>query len=601
MMSSPVLTSAPGIRLRLSLPCTLEKVRPVARAVLDFLAEAELSDTELRACELALVEACNNAVLYATAEGRAEPIEVEAACDASKIELQVNDHTGGFELPENFELPEVGSECGRGLFIIHSLMDRVRYINAFPKNSLIMEKHRATPDPTIDRTAPDRVEQFTRKLAENEQIINEMAEELSSCYESLSAIFRCGAELGKTNNLEKFSHSLCEDLLHITDADWFVLRIALENETRLMVFTASDTRLELAPLSLEPGDRFSSVERAASATREDVWFDAENPLAAEDPLSVLGVDSLGLVHPCFFAETLIGTLAVGKNTQGKPLTASQANVVHTFADFLAIQIVNARLREEHVGNRLISHELQIAKNIQRALLPKTLPELSGFGLAGYCESARQVGGDFYDVLPVTEHSFLLIIADVMGKGIPAAMFAAILRSLVRAAPELITQPDALLGRVNRLLFDELSNVEMFITAQLVYVDLERREIVAASAGHCPLLLISDKESQVRAISPDGLPLGILPDTVFLPEKTQLEPGSRMLAYTDGLTDAQSASGDFFGQARLLNWFAENAKRPLSATQLKESLAVALRRFQGHTAVYDDQTFLILAEEPPIQG
>ncbi len=299
-----------GMRLRLSLPCSLDKVRPVTRGVLDFLAAEKLSDTELRACELALVEACNNAVLYATEEGRTEAIEVEAGCDAFKIELQVNDHTGGMELPENFDLPEHGSESGRGLFIIHSLMDRVRYLNGFGKNSLVMEKFRASVLGDASRIQSERMEQYSRKIAESEQIINEMAEELSSCYESLSAIFRCGAELGKTNNLEKFSSSLCHDLLQITDADWFVLRIALESESRLMVFTASDSGLELSPLFVANREADGSVEISAALSREDVWFDGEKPLSEHDPLALLGENSLGVVHPCFFAETLIGTLAV---------------------------------------------------------------------------------------------------------------------------------------------------------------------------------------------------------------------------------------------------------------------------------------------------
>src|SRR5207244_13408913 len=107
---------------------------------------------------------------------------------------------------------------------------------------------------------------------------------------------------------------------------------------------------------------------------------------------------------------------------------------------------------------------------------KTRPPLTGFGLAGYCESARQVGGDFYDVVKLSDHSLLMVIADVMGKGIPAAMFAATLRSLLRALPELTHQPSELLSRVNRLLFDELSEVDMFITAQLVYVDASQRRL-----------------------------------------------------------------------------------------------------------------------------
>ncbi len=301
------------------------------------------------------------------------------------------------------------------------------------------------------------------------------------------------------------------------------------------------------------------------------------------------------MHPFYFGDTLIGTLTLGKTVSRTPFTAAQTNVVHTFADFLAIQIVNARFQEEQVNSLLVARDLQIAKNIQRSLLLKTLPQLPGFGLAGYCESARQVGGDFYDVIKLSDNSLLLIIADVMGKGIPAAMFAAILRSLLRALPELTSQPSALLSRVNRLLFDELSDVDMFITAQLVYVDVRERRLITASAGHCPLLLAVANDSQVKTLSPEGMPLGILPDTTFTDESAVLANRCRVLLYTDGLTEARNGQGDLFGQERLIEWLRQSALSQHTAEELKESLVAELTKFQANTSLKDDQTFLIMAE------
>ena len=315
----------------------------------------------------------------------------------------------------------------------------------------------------------------------------------------------------------------------------------------------------------------------------------------DDPLQRAKPDSLGLVHPFYFGDTLIGALTVGKTISRVPFSAAQTNVVHTFADFLAIQIVNARFQEERVNNLLVSRDLQIAKNIQRSLLMKTVPQLPGFGLAGYCESARQVGGDFYDAVKLSDHALLLIIADVMGKGIPAAMFAAILRSLLRALPELTNQPSELLSRVNRLLFDELSEVDMFITAQLVYVDIRKRRLITASAGHCPLLLAVAGDAEVKMLSPEGMPLGILPDTPFTDETAELPRNCRVLLYTDGLTEARNARGDLFGQERLLEWLKETTTRPRKAEELKDELAAELAKFQANTSLKDDQTFLIMAE------
>jgi serine phosphatase RsbU (regulator of sigma subunit) len=332
-----------------------------------------------------------------------------------------------------------------------------------------------------------------------------------------------------------------------------------------------------------------------------VWFDPSRPLGAADPLGRVKPDSFGLVHPFFMGENLIGTLAVGKAARNVAsvsgpnkliFTASQTNVVGTFAEFLSIQIVNSRFQDELVRNRLVAHELAIAKNIQQLLLLKKLPELPGLTLAAHCESAHQVGGDFYDVIKIGSHAALLVIADVMGKGVPAALFAGILRTMLRAAPELAHQPAALLTRVNRLLFEELSGVDMFITAQLAYVDAAARRLVTASAGHCPLLWAADGPSPAQAVSPEGMPLGIREHTVFAEETLTLPARCRVLLYTDGMTEALDPDGGRFGQERLAAWL-ERASALGPAPALKSALALELEKFQAGAVLRDDQTFLIM--------
>src|ERR1043166_2319060 len=294
-MMSPT-NDTPATKLRLSLACDLGKVRALTGLILDFLASEGLSDPDLKSCELALAEACNNAVLYARGPACSLPIEVEAICSRANVELRVSDHTNGFTLPEKIELPDENSESGRGLFIIGSLMDKVNYINGSSKNTLVMRRRRqdSTHRPRTASTLTD----FSRERAQNEQIIREMAAELNSCYESLSAIFRCGAELGKTNNLEQFSHRLCQDLAKIVGADWFVLRVAVEDESRLIVFTASEEAFESGAMSLpKNGEGAICVEVQAATGREDVWFDARHPFAPGDPMRAIDGPVAGMVHP----------------------------------------------------------------------------------------------------------------------------------------------------------------------------------------------------------------------------------------------------------------------------------------------------------------
>lgn len=581
--------TARNVTLRLGLECNLAAVRPMTAVIRAFLQEQHASAEEIQAAELAVVEASNNAIKYVNGEGCAKEIEVEVVVGPERLEMRVRDNTAGFEWPENIDLPDGYAENGRGLFLIRSLMDRVNYYRGRGENFLVMTRKRSG-----ELKASAVATEAERRLTDSESIIRDMAEELSFCYESLSAIFRCSAELGKTNDLEEFARRLLTDLAQITSAEWFVFRTTRKGDSQLEVFVSSDPHILLP--ALRTGDvSHRSVEMEAAIAREDVWFDHLNPLKSSDPLARIRPGSVGLVHPIYLGETLIGTLTIAKSSGPGTFTAVQANVVHTFSDFLAIQIVNARFTEELVRNRLVTRELEIAKTIQRSLLPKTIPRLSGYGLAGFCESANQVGGDFYDVIKINEEALLLIIADVMGKGIPAAMFAAILRSLLRAVPEWMNQPAALLTRVNRLLFEELSGVDMFITAQLVYVDSRNRRITAASAGHCPALLWHDAEENVKSISPEGLPLGILPEVSFLNHTESLARNSRVLLYTDGLTEARNSAGEFFGQERLIKWFKDSAQLHKGAEELKNDLAAELLNFQNSSTVNDDQTFLIMTE------
>lgn len=586
--------------LQLTLSCDLSEVRPATLAVRNFLSDNGFPEEILASCELAVAEGANNAIQYVSPANRSLPIHISVVGNFQEITISVFDHTPGFEWTGHAHLPSEDSECGRGLFLIQCLMEEVNYFQGHGGNCLHMvKKIPADSSPGAQADFPSATE-LQQQLGESRQIINEMAEELSSCYESLSAIFRYGSKQDKHTNLKEFSSRLMNDLMEITGADFYLLRLVPKGVSRLVVFTASDSGLFLPPLELPEHEGDAPLEGVpaevqAAITRKNVRFDKDYPLNASDPLARTKPNTIGLVHPIYFGDTIIGTLTMGKLSPRLHFTAAQINVLHTFADFLAIEIVNARFEEERVNNLLVARDLEIAKNIQRSLLLDSLPQLPGFGVAAYCESARQVGGDFYDVLKCSDHSLLLVIADVMGKGVPAAMFAAILRSLLRSMPHLLHQPGELLTQLNRLLFEELSSVDMFITAQLVYVDASKKQLVAASAGHCPALLAVASNEKVRMLSPDGMPLGILADATFTNEYAELRGNSRVLMYTDGLPEAVNPNGDLFGQQRLMDWLRSTTTRNCSAAELKAELIKQLRKFQENSVLHDDQTFLIMSE------
>ncbi len=593
---------APSSALRLPFSPDPQSVRTAAEAVRKFLAEQGVGEKELFSFELCIAEAGNNAIAYAEGPARALMPVAEALFTPDQIELRMTDHTPGFVLPERIVLPPPLKDRGRGLFLIKSVMDEVRYIRGATENILIMRKRRRAIQPPAEEREPGRpgalsLEESQRQLSESKSARASMAGELLFRSDTLSAIFRCCAELGRSDALaEDFGKRLLVDLFHLTTADWCVLRLLSADGRQLVVAAASESELVAEAINLPPpGEAPRGIEAAVAASQTAARFDLREGRDRSEPLRAVGPGATGLVCPLVFGGALVGTIAVGRRGGDFPLGKLQEEVVRIFAEFLAIQNVNLRHHRDEVRRHVFARELEIAQEIQHLLLPRTLPQLESFGLAGGWHSAREVGGDFYDALAVDVQSLVLMVADVMGKGVPAALFAATMRGMLRGLAARTTDPAKILSGLNSLLYAELSAVNMFITAQVVHVDLRTRQITAASAGHCPLLYVPSGQRTVLALPTKGIPIGVLPDTVYSPATAVLGEPATLLLYTDGLTDTRNPAGKLFGQRHLTKWLGANAFAGHSAGGLRDRLALELNRFRGAAEMTDDQAFLVLTE------
>ena len=575
--------------LRIETACNFSAVRAATLKVRDWLAEKGLSEADLSAWELVLVEAGNNAVAYADPAARRLPVGIEISCGSCDVEAQVTDHTTGFDWPEDVTLPEPESESGRGLFLIKSLTDRVVYLRHPGHNVLVLRRAR----PATDAAWVPETGRLKRQLAEAEAALTDMTAELASSYESLVAMFRYSSELGTQSDVKDFSHRLLRDLMQIAEADCAVLRLISPDgkrlETLLVLPAGGGTPLPAVPL----GGTATSVEIRALRSHQDIWFDANEPLTADDPLQAVVPVGNGVCHAFVVADQPVGTATLGRFTAERPFTAAQVNLLHTFIDFLAIQIVNARLLDERTAAHVTRRELQIAADIQRSLLPGKIPECPPFALAATCQSALQIGGDFYDLIPAGDGAVLLVIADVMGKGVPAALFAAVLRSTIRSMPQLFSRPGELLAAANRTLFPDLSRVDMFITAQVVYLNGRLGELISASAGHCPLLVWQPGEAGATTFGRSNFPLGIEEQVSYPQTAMIMPPGGAALLYTDGLSEARNAGGEMLGEKQLLGFLAEAAVRTSDIEAGKRFLLQQIKDYGGHGPLTDDQTLIFI--------
>jgi sigma-B regulation protein RsbU (phosphoserine phosphatase) len=257
------------------------------------------------------------------------------------------------------------------------------------------------------------------------------------------------------------------------------------------------------------------------------------------------------------------------------------------------------LLQQKAEKERLEQELRIARSIQMSLLPHGSLVFPGISLSGHCVPAREVGGDYYDFLPLDETRIGILIADVAGKGTSAALYMAELKGLMLSLSELHASPRHLLIAANRIISKHL-DARSFITMMYAVVDLRARTITLARAGHCPLVYVPGPYASSRAsqtLQPDGMVLGLQFDTGDLFSRTLAELtlplglGDLFLLYTDGISEAMNPAGDWFGDARLADLACLHAD--LASDELRDCILGEVQAFSGSAAQHDDMTMVLL--------
>jgi hypothetical protein len=252
---------------------------------------------------------------------------------------------------------------------------------------------------------------------------------------------------------------------------------------------------------------------------------------------------------------------------------------YTFYDEFVFQL--------QISTRL-TQEMDVARSIQQGLFPSQPPSMNGYALAARCQPARETGGDFYDFIGLEDDCLGMIVADVAGKGMPAALLMANTRSIWRAEARLGHSPSETLCRVNRSLCHDVDS-SSFVTCVYAVLDPVREVISFASAGHpLPLLQSGSGTSEVEVY---GLPLGLQPDATYEEVRISLAPGDTVLLYTDGIIEAMNRSRELFGFERLAALVQRDGH--LEADALVERTWQTARRFGDEVGQADDITVLVL--------
>ena len=301
-----------------------------------------------------------------------------------------------------------------------------------------------------------------------------------------------------------------------------------------------------------------------------------------------------MAAPLLYGRQNLGVLAIANGPTSATFSSSEFVVFKSITEQSAFALYNAIIYSEANEKKRLDHDLQIARDIQRILLPSKPPAIEGFDIAGINYAARQVSGDYFDYIRVDDDRLGVVIADVSGKGVPASLIMAICRSVLRAEARLAQSPAEVLRKVNRQLYPDIKE-DMFISMAYLILDHKNNHVTLSRGGHDAPLLYRAASGEVEVLKPPGMALGIDSGDVFDritgDLSVPLERDDCLLLYTDGVTEALDAHGNEFGPERMIRSLRASARE--GAQGVINRLTADVRHFVGGHPQHDDITLIVV--------
>jgi sigma-B regulation protein RsbU (phosphoserine phosphatase) len=355
------------------------------------------------------------------------------------------------------------------------------------------------------------------------------------------------------------------------------------------------------PVALESYLRLHSVAPADGIIGR-VWQTGQpvllNEFSEAPELAKLRDSSFGasstMVASLLYGKQNMGVLAIANGPRGAPFSQGDFVVFKSIAEQSAFALYNAIIYSEANEKKRLDHDLEIARDIQRVLLPAEPPTVNGFEISGLNIAARQVSGDYFDYIKIDDERLGIAIADVSGKGVPASLIMAICRSVLRSEAARNPSPADVLHKVNRQLYPDIKE-DMFISMAYLVLDHAHSGVTLARAGHDAPLLYRCATGAVEKVKPPGMVVGIDSGSVFdrmtNDYKVPIERGDCLFLYTDGVTEALDSAGDEFGVERMIESIRASAGNGAKAQAIIGRVIDDVRTFAGTAPQHDDITLI----------
>jgi serine phosphatase RsbU (regulator of sigma subunit) len=419
--------------------------------------------------------------------------------------------------------------------------------------------------------------------------MRELASETLERYREINLLYDIGETIGgclDPDELPRLVLGEAERIIH-SEAGVVLLPSGAEQDQNKLEVRASFGMDDSADVLSEV--RGQVVDQVYRTGRPAIVAYSNGPVAAGSILCV----------PLKAQEQVLGVILLGRLADKPEFTAGDEKLLMALAGQAAIALETARLHQEELRRQRLEEELSIARQIQLSLLPKAYPVIPGWEFAAVYRPARVVGGDLYDFLdlPGEPPQLGLIIADVTDKGVPAALFMAFSRTIIRA--ESIVRrsrsPAAALRRANRsIIRDAQSDSRLFLSAFYATLDTQTGRMVYSNGGHNWPIWLRSADGEVRSLAVRGMMLGIFENIELEEEEIEVAPGDVLIFYTDGVTEARSEDGQLFDEERLRA--AVEVNREASAQEMLQAIVGAVEAFVGDAQPSDDLTLLVVKRQ-----
>jgi serine phosphatase RsbU (regulator of sigma subunit)/anti-sigma regulatory factor (Ser/Thr protein kinase) len=419
------------------------------------------------------------------------------------------------------------------------------------------------------------------RISVEKAVSHDLAIELVKAWDRLTFHFEMTKIIGRTTDLNEMLDSIVKSLSEVLGRGQVFLAIEADDEEITIITSGVELNLS------------SGVYQEVTKSHKPLSFTEIREFVEPDDLLRREISDL-IIAPLICSEGACGLIGFIKLEEGE-YDASDAQLLASMAEHIGALIESSRIRITREEQKRLERELSIAAEIQSSLLPVRLPVVRGCELSAYLQPARRVGGDFYDVAHIRSGEPLLMLADVSGKGTPAAILTAIVHATFHGEAPYQRDPSQLLAEINRSIYADLDKAQAFVTAAVARIDVNPLGIAYASAGHVEAAIWRKRRSWIEFLPTTGLPLGVQRILSCRTKEIQLDPGDVLLLYSDGVTEAENSAGEIFGAQRLSDIM--EAIHPASSEIQIQTIIEAVKTFCGKAPILDDLTMVIVRARP----